>query len=336
MRCSIACAMAVPSDDNAAWRGRRVLVTGAGGFIGANLVRRLVAAGAEVHGTTRPSADSWRVANCTLPLHEADALDAVRVAAVIADVSPQIVFDAVVIRPRDAIDDPEGLARGNVDASRHLVSACTAAGVRRLVAMGSSLEYGQHDRPLVESMSPTPMSAYGRAKRDSSRVVLDAATSGALSTVVLRIFSAYGAWESPHRLVPRALVAALTGRSLPLTPPGGRHDFIAVDDVVDACLAAADAPAADGLAVNVGSGVQVTNEAVIDAVARAVGRPIDIRIGAHRPQPFDTWHWVADIGLAARVMNWQPRSTLASGIKRVARWIAEPAHLVRYERAFHA
>jgi nucleoside-diphosphate-sugar epimerase len=328
--------MVAPPTDSAAWRGRRVLVTGASGFIGANLIRRLVAAGAEVHGTVRPAADAWRIADCPVRLHEANALDALRMAVVVAEVGPDVVFDAVVIRPRDVIDDTEGIARGNVDSSRHLVAACAAAGVQRLVAMGSSLEYGQHDRPLVESMAPSPANAYARAKCDASRVVLDAAERGDLSAVVLRIFSVYGAWESPRRLVPRAIVAALTGRSLPLTPPGSRHDFICVDDVIDACLAAADAPAADGLALNIGTGIQVTNEAVIDAVAKAVGRPLDVRVGAHLPRPFDTRHWVADIELAARVMNWRPRSTLASGIQRVAHWIAQPAQLVRYERAFHS
>jgi nucleoside-diphosphate-sugar epimerase len=137
---------------------------------------------------------------------------------------------------------------------------------------------------------------------------------------VLRLFSVYGRWESPSRFIPTAIRAALGGGEMALTAPGVRHDFVYVDDVVDAMLTAATANGVDGEVINVGSGREWTNEEVVDAVQRLTGRVVRVRTGEYPAKTADTAHWVADVGKAAALLGWRPAHDLTSGLRETIEW----------------
>jgi nucleoside-diphosphate-sugar epimerase len=141
--------------------------------------------------------------------------------------------------------------------------------------------------------------------------------------VILRPFSIYGPHEPPHRLIPAAIRAGRDGTVLPLTPPGCVRDFVFVEDVVEACLQAAVAEEVVGETINIGTGVQTSNEEVVRCIEQSLGRTLRIDQGAYAPHPTDTSCWRADITRARELLKWRPQHTLRAGIDRTVAWTLE-------------
>ena len=148
-----------------------------------------------------------------------------------------------------------------------------------------------------------------------SAAVAAVGTGGRLHTVNLRIFSVYGPSEPSSRLVPSAVRCALSGTILPLTPPGPVHDFVYISDVCDALVRAAVASdLTSGEVFNVGTGVQTSNEQLIEAVERATGRPVATDVGAYAPHPADRSVWCADTRHTGEVLGWEAATSLDAGL----------------------
>jgi len=307
----------VPPAD--ALTGARVLVTGATGFLGANLVRALVAARAEVHAVVRPSADRWRLGDVALRVHDGDLRERASVRAIVDAVVPDVVFHLAAHGAQHAQRERDAIFAGTVLATHHLLLACEQRPPRRLVHTGGSSEYGPKPHALAEDDVLAPVTAYGAAKAAATTLAAQAARAG-LPVAILRPFSIYGPWEPAGRLVPSAIRAALTGATLPLTAGAWVRDYVFVDDVVDACLLAAGAPSAVGEIVNLGTGRQTSNHDVVAAVERLTGRRIVVAPGAYAAHGSDTTHWVADTRKAARLLGWRARHDLAAGLAETIAW----------------
>lgn len=299
---------------------RRALITGGGGFMGANLVAGFTAAGWEVHTTLRPGGSDWRrPALMGAQIHELELGDFEAVRGLVDRTRPELVVHAAFASAYARHPLRRLLADGPVILA-NLIDALGGGVPVRFVHLGSSMEYGSSDRPHREEDPLRPTSSRGAVKAAESQLVLERSRSGAIDAVVLRIFSVFGPWESPHRLVPTAIRAALHGEEMPLTPPGLRRDFVFVADVVDACIRAAAATAAVGEVVNIGTGCQSSNEAMVAEIARVVGRPIRIARSAYEPHATDRPTWLADPSKAKRLLGWEPGHDLAEGIRKAVEW----------------
>jgi nucleoside-diphosphate-sugar epimerase len=306
------------------WTGRRVLITGAAGFVGTNLVAALDAAGADVHGIVRRGTNRWRLdaLNARLVVHAGDLTDRIWLAALAHDIQADVVFHAAAARAGHPTTPAERAAAldDTVNSTAALCEAMAAAGSGRIVALGSSLEYGPADVPLDEGRILAPATFRGAAKACATILCRQIAGEAGVPVVVLRPFSVYGPWESPSRFVPTVMRALQTGRDLPLTGPGIRHDFVFVADVVAACLLAAAAPGVNGEVINVGSGRQFANEELVEMAERVAGVRARVTVGAYPDRPVDTGHWVADIDKARRLLGWTPEYSLERGLAETWRW----------------
>lgn len=305
--------------------GKKVLVTGAAGFVGVNACRAFAAAGAEVVGLVRPEGTRWRLpalAEAARVL-ERDLRDFESLAAAPELRAPEVVVHAAARSPydRDAplrtfvADDLLGLA--------NLLDALEGSACRRVIFLGSSLAYGPSLEPHRELDPLRPTSRRGTLRAAASLLARQAGREREWSTVELRLFSVYGPWEPPHRLIPRAIRVASSGEVLPLTPPGLCRDLVYVEDVAAACLLAATAPGVGnevGEVINVASGRQVANEEIVAAVARVTGRPVATRPGTFPPHGTDRERWVADPGRARDLLGWEPEHTLEEGLARTVDW----------------
>ncbi|KFN44632.1 NAD-dependent epimerase/dehydratase family protein [Arenimonas oryziterrae] len=309
---------------------RRVLVTGASGFVAASLVRRLLAQGHEVHGLVREHSDLWRLAELEdrITLHRADLCDATRIAGIFAAVRPHWLFHLATARA--AHEGDQTYAQSNVLAAAGLIAACRQQTPERVIVHGSSLEYGHRDLPLREDMTPQPTTAHGQTKAEATAMWLQAARDDGLPVTVLRLFSVYGPWESSARLLPKALLAGLAARELPLTPPGIRRDYVHVDDVVTASLRAIGADATIGEVVNIGSGEQTSNEELVARIDALTGGRLRLAENAHPRHENDAGHWVADTGKCRTLLGWSPTLTLDEGLRGTLAWLREHRHLAMY------
>ena len=305
------------------WSDRTVLITGGTGFLGVNLAHRLRQIGADVHLLARDLSSKWRQSAVTdLPLHRLDIRDRSGVRSLIRALRPAVVFHLAV--PGGHPGDPESRLEQwttSVVGTAYLLEACREVSVEALVHVGGSTEYGPRPRPLRESDPIRPNTFRGVAKGAATLLCRWWGQQG-LPVVILRPFHIYGPWEDLKRLVPRAILAALTGSTLPLTQPGFRRDFVYVQDVVEVCLiAAAQAPKHRGQIFNVGTGQQWTNEEVVETVSDVIGRPVRVRTGAYPPHPSDTRHWVADPRKSARRLGWYARVALREGLAETVAWV---------------
>jgi nucleoside-diphosphate-sugar epimerase len=302
--------------------GRRVLVTGATGFLGANLTRALRSAGADVHALVRRTGPELPAG---VEAHLADLRDAEATARAVSAARPEIVFHLAA-----ASGHPDGEAARaqalavTVGGTANLLEALREAGAARVVHAGSSLEYGASRRPMRETDPPAPVTFRGTAKAAATALVLGFGAETGIPVTVVRPFSVYGPWERRPRFVPTVVEAALAGGPIRLTAPGIARDFVFVDDVVDAFLLAALTPAAAGEVVNAGTGRQTTNEELVATLGEVLDRPLDVRPGEHEARPWDTGTWVADTAKAQRLLGWTARHDVADGLR---------ATLARHEEA---
>ncbi len=320
-------------------QGRKALVTGAAGFIGANLTRELIRYGAEVHALVRSSTRRWRINDLVpqITLHVADLADREALRRVVSYIQPECLFHLAAsgghpLAPAEREEHIKSAVLGTLS----LLDALDSLDIIRFVHVGGSLEYGPSERPLNESDRLEPLSFRGVSKAAATLLCRQYARENKRPVVILRPFSVYGPWEAPTRLIPSVIRAALSGRPLLLTQPGYRHDFVYVEDVVEACLRAVSATFESGEVINVGSGEQWSNEEVVELVQSVTGQRIALRAGEYPARPFDTSHWIADIGKAKRLLGWVPRHPLRSGLEKTVAWFRLHTHLYDEEGALRA
>lgn len=281
--------------------GLRVLVVGAGGFVGGHLVERLLADGADVTPLTR--------AHC-------DLTDPDAVRSAVSAARPDVVLHLAAARQAATGAERAATATVNTLSAMWVVEAVPES-CRAVVRLGSSTEYAAQPAPMDEQTPLRPRGYFGATKAAGSLLFTAAAAERGIRSCVLRAFQVYGPRDKPGRFVPTVLAAARAGRALPLTRPGMRRDWVWVGDVVDACLrAAVRDDLAPGAVYNLGTGVQTSNEDLVAIAGRVTGRSIATVAGAHPGRGWDTADWVCDPTAARVALDWKPRVELADGLAR--------------------
>ena len=313
---------------------RRVLVTGAGGFIGRSSLAPLSEAGFEVHGVLSPGGMRGaraggrftdRAARLPGEFHRADLLDAREIDSLIGIVRPtHLLHFAWIATPGEYWRSPENYRW--LAASTHLLDVFQAGGGVRAVMAGSCAEYdwsragvcNERTTPLAEGLSPSGATPYAECKIALSRVLAELGRAQGLSTAWGRIFFQFGPREDPRRLVSSVIVDLLSGREAACTPGTQVRSFLHVDDV-GAAFAALLGADVEG-AVNVGSGERITIAELLGRVAERIGRRDLIKLGA-RPMPAsEPPLLVPDIGRLRAEVGFEPRWTLDAGLDDTIRW----------------
>lgn len=303
---------------------RTCLVTGATGFVGANLVRRLLGLGHEVCLLVQPGYQRWRIEDLTdeLTVRITDIRDPGDVAESMRIVQPDWVFHLAAFGAYSWQTDARRILATNVEGTFNLLDAAARQGVEAFVNTGSSSEYGYRSQAPAEGDLPDPNSDYAMTKTAATLMCRSMAVRHDLNASTLRLYSVYGPWEEPNRLMPTLVSHALRGDLPPLVGAGTVRDFVYVDDVVDAYLLAAEAgPAIRGEVFNVGTGTETTLAELVGLVRHQFGVAPEPDWGSMAPRAWDTKSWVADAGLIRRSLGWAPRHPLAEGIGLLARWL---------------
>jgi UDP-glucose 4-epimerase len=307
-------------------------VTGASGFVGAVVARAMLARGREVHCAVRDPG-AWRLRELGgAELHRCDLLDAGATEALVRALRPDAVLHLAAYGAYETQTDPARIVRTNLEATATLVDACARAGVARFVHTGSSSEYGYQDHAPDEDEPLAPNSLYAVTKAAATAYARHAGRSGALHTVTLRLYSVYGPYEEPSRLIPAAIVRGLAGAYPPLADPEIARDFVYADDAASAYEAALTAGVPAGAVYNVGTGAQTSLREVAATSRRRFGIAEEPRWGTMAPRRWDTTTWVANVARAEAELGWRASTPFAEGFARTAEWIAADPE----RRAFYA
>ncbi len=306
----------------------RVLVTGAAGFIGSHLCRRLVADGHEVVGFDDLSAgDLSNMADVPeVRLVEADLRDDGAVAKA-AEGCDAILHHAARKSVPRSVREPEDFVEVNVRGTLNVLLAAREGPATVVFASSSSVYGDQQVFPLREDAEPRPRSPYAATKLAGEALVRSWWHSYAVPTVSLRYFNVYGPWQDPASeyaaVIPRFATACLSGGTPVIYGDGEQgRDFTYIDDVVDANLLAIRAPErAFGRVLNAGAGRPPTsiNELLALVAESAGASPTPIH---EPPREGDIRRSEADISLARELIEYDPKVSIDEGIRRSVEWFA--------------
>ncbi len=298
--------------DLSRFAGQRILITGASGFIGTHLCRRLVGCGAELHAVSREARTSngfglrwWR----------ADLAEFAAVHEIISTIRPEIVFHlaSLVTGAREvALVIPT--LRSNLLSTVNLLTAVAEQGCGRLILAGSMEE------PVTEHGLPVPCSPYAASKSAASSYGRMFHTLFGLPTAMLRIFTVYGPGQmDTSKLIPYVILSLLTGKAPNLTGGHRAVDWIFVDDVIDALIAAAKTENLGMVTLDVGSGTLVTVREIAERLLQLIDPSLVPVFGAIEDRPHEVVRW-ADIAATEKIIGWRPRTFLGDGLAKTVEW----------------
>jgi nucleoside-diphosphate-sugar epimerase len=222
--------------------------------------------------------------------------------------------------------DRAAILATNLLGTANLLTALEDQDYRAFIHAGSSSEYGHKDRPMREDDLLQPRTDYGVAKAASTLLCQGAAQNGRPVTTV-RLFSAYGPWEEPSRLVPYVMGCCLRDVAPQVSAGMQPRDFIYVEDVLDLMILAADAPAARGQILHAGTGVQSTVRDMVETiVAVCGGGRVRAEYGAAACRPGEPSCWVASIDRTRQLTGWRPQHDSRAGIEHMWAWMRAAHH----------
>jgi nucleoside-diphosphate-sugar epimerase len=306
----------------------RILITGASGFIGACLAYDLIEAGHDVHLVLRREGQTWRLAelNGRYTAHWADLRDLQAVRQAVAMSRPDVIYHLATHGAYHFQKDRAAILATNLLGTANLLDALAERDYRALVHTGSSSEYGHKDHPMREDERLEPRSDYAITKAAATLLCQAEAYKGSPVTTV-RVFSAYGPWEEPSRLVPYVMGCCLRGENPKVTTGHQPRDFIFVQDVVDLLKIAAHDPGARGQILHAGTGRQHTVREMVETIVDTCGQGrVRPEFGSESIRPGEPVHWLASIERTTALVGWRPRYDLRAGIERLRDWARGTTH----------
>jgi UDP-glucose 4-epimerase len=303
-----------------------VLVTGGAGFIGSHLVEALLQRGDRVRVFDNFSTgqyDNLTHIRGDVEIIEGDLRDNDAIRRAVAGI--EVVFhQGALASVQRSVDDPVTTNAVNVTGTLHVLTAARDAGVRRVVFASSSSVYGDTPTlPKVETQAPHPLSPYAVSKLAGEQYCMAFSVVYGLSTIALRYFNVFGPRQDPHSeyaaVIPRFIDRMVRGLPPIIYGDGLQsRDFTYVENVVDANLAAADAPADCSAVFNVGAGARTSLLELAAQINQLLGS--NLAPDHQPPRAGDVRHSQASIDAIRATLGYAPRVSLTEGLARTLAW----------------
>ena len=324
------------------WQSKSVLVTGAGGFIGSQLVEALARQGSAVRAFVRynsrgdpgllrllPGELSGRVQIVAGDLRDPRALrEAIRGCEVVFHLGALISIPYSYVHPHE-------VAETNFMGTLNVLMACRELGVRRLVHTSTSEVYGTAQKtPIDESHPLRGQSPYSASKIGADKLVESFFCSFDLPAVTVRPFNTYGPRQSARAVLPTIITQALAGEIIRLGSLDTTRDFTYVDDTVQGFLLAGEVEGVEGGVFNFGTGLEIRIGEAAELIAKMVDHPVKVELDPNRlrPEKSEVLRLVSDNRLARERLGWAPSVALEAGLEGTLRWIQSHLDLYRVGR----
>lgn len=299
---------------------KRILVTGGTGFVGSNLIRRMIADGHEVHATTRPNSSRGRLMDVENKIffHVVDLLDKKRLEAFILELKPNIIFHLAAYGSHfNRETDDNEIIRFNIESAVNLMSASRKIHLDCFINTGSSSEYGPKDLPMKEADSIEPANTYAVSKAAATMFCSFMAKKFGLPIVTLRLFSPFGYYDDKERLIPAVVHASLGKSKLLLERANPVRDYIFIDDVIEAYVSAVrEINNIKGEVINIGSGAEHSLEDVLKEVKKITNSSPKVEYKNRGICKDEGAVWVADISKARSLLRFEPKVIWSEGLRK--------------------
>jgi dTDP-glucose 4,6-dehydratase len=313
------------------WAGRRVLVTGAGGFIGSHLAELLARAGAKVRAFVRYTSrgdHGW--------LEDADPEAATAIEVFRGDLAnPEAVREAMrgcevvfhlgaLIPIPYSYRHPREFVTANVEGTLNVLEAARQGEQARIVHTSTSEVYGTAQTiPIDERHRLHPQSPYAASKVAADQLALSFQRSFGTPVVVARPFNTYGPRQSARAVIPTIVTQALSRDVVKLGATSPTRDFLYVEDTARGIVRCAEADGVEGAVINLGTGTEVSIGEIAERVMRLLGRDVPVVLDEDRLRPRDSEveRLVADTTKANELLGWEPSVELDDGLQRTIDWL---------------
>ncbi len=324
---------------NSFWNGKKVLVTGAGGFIGSQLTETLAQSGAAVRAFVRYNsrrdpgllrlADERVLREMEIifgDIRDADAVtQAVRGCDLVFHLGALISIPYSYVHPRE-------VAEVNWMGTLNVLTASRECGVGRVLHTSTSEVYGTALRvPIDEDHPLQGQSPYSASKIGADKMAESFYCAFQLPVVTVRPFNTYGPRQSARAVIPTIITQALALDEIHLGNLDTRRDFTFVSDTVRGFLCAAQAEKVEGETFNLGTGQEVTIRELLERIIKIVGRDVRVRVDDQRlrPENSEVMRLLSNNQKARQRLHWQPEVSLEDGLEQTVAWIRQHQSLYR-------
>lgn len=316
------------------FKNKKILITGATGFIGANLTRYFLKRGADVAIFTRKTSNKWRIKDILPHIREynVDLFNSDGLNRIMQKIKPQIIFHTAVYGGYPFQVESEKMLAVNFYGTVNLINTCKNINYELFVNTGSSSEYGGKLHSMKENDMLEPITDYGVSKAAATLYVHAVAKRQNLPVVTLRLFSPYGYYEEPTRLIPSVIISCLKGKSPKLSSPDCVRDFIFIEDVLEFyARVVKNKDKIKGEIFNLGSGEECSVGNIVTRIIKLTGNKTRPEWGSIKNRRYEPPRWRADIAKAKKLLNWQPQYDVSYGLEKTVDWFKKNISLYENE-----
>ena len=313
----------------------KILITGASGFIGANLTYFFLKLGFDIHIFIRNDSDTWRIDRILKRINvcHVDLCKEDNVKRNIARIQPDYILHTACYGGYPGQNDAKKIYDVNFLSTVNLVNSCRDIDFKLFVNTGSSSEYGIKNSPMVETDILEPLTDYGVSKASATLYLQAFARRFKKPIATLRLFSPYGYFESAQRLIPCVIIFCVKKRNPRLSSPHNVRDFVFIEDVVEAYLMTLKCKRdLCGEIFNIGSGHEHTVSDVVESIVSMAGKKVRPKWSSLPNDRIEPARWHANITKAKKVLGWAPKNNLHLGLKKTIDWFSQNLDLYAKNR----
>ena len=305
------------------WKGKRVLVTGGGGFIGSHVVKRLLDEGAQVHILFKTHSSPWRIKDRLdqVGIHTSDITDLDSLSSIVSHINPQVVFHlAALVDTSRSWDLVAPMMKNNIVGTIALLTSLRQCNLDVFIYTGSSEEYGDAPSPISECQRESPLSPYSFSKVAGTYVCQMAAKVFDLPLTVVRPFPTYGPFQEGSMFIPSAIRELLLHQEFKMSQGEQRREFNYVGDMVEAYLKVALCPGAGGEVINLGNGIPYKVGEVVEIIKGLIDGETIVRRGALSYRKGEGMECFCNNQKLVALTGWMPKVSLAEGLRITVEW----------------
>jgi len=300
-----------------------IFIFGASGFIGANLLETFLKYRTDCYGITHNSRYAWRLKMLNVPTENIIFCDInykKSIEQIFSTYQPKVIYNLAAYGAYSKQNNAGLIFETNVIGTLNILEACKE--IKAYVHAGSSSEYGTNCQNPDEDDVLIPNSHYSVSKISANYMIKYFGKFRQTPTINLRLYSIYGQWEEPDRLIPRLIEKASEGSLPPLVSPSISRDFVFIDDCVEAFVNAAFYMHPDiyGESVNIGTGKKTTMAELVDKVIKHYQLNISPTWGSMENRNWDVENWFGNYKKAERLIKWKPTTSVEEGLSKFAFW----------------
>ena len=288
------------------------------------MARRLLSEGHEVHASIRKGSNTWRLDGVMgeINAHDLDICNYGALCRAMEIIRPEGVVHMATYGAYPTVQlDFERIFQANMVGTSNLVRACDKAKYSCFINTSSSSEYGLTGKKMSESDFPCPVNYYGATKAGATILCQAHTRLTGAPIITTRLFSVYGPWEEPMRLVPSTIKKCICNEKLEFTSGEQKRDFVFTADIEDAYLELLARPDLAGQVINIGKGTQNSVREIVAEIVGATGTSSKPQWGALPTRENEAFSWVADVEKSRRLLEWRPKTTLAQGVGKTVEWM---------------